>query len=313
MHRTVIWRVIAALALALVLILPAAAPVLAEEPATGSTHDRPVVLQANADLTVPADTNWDTVVLFAADATVLGTVDTVVVVDGTATLTGAHVATLVVVGGAVDIGTGSVVGDVRTIDSTYDAAPGASVGSQSALEPVAIAVSLAPLAIALWIGAALAYVLAGLVVAAIAGGQLRRAGATITREPGVVTLAALGVLVGMPLLIAILAVTVVGIPTALAVAIIALPLVWFVGSVSVAVRIGDWILLQARGRVEAAHPVVAAFLGTVVVGVLSIIPLVGFLIGLAGAGAVSVVAWRAAFGGPDRGPARTVQIGGAPA
>jgi hypothetical protein len=174
-------------------------------------------------------------------------------------------------------------------------------------------VSLAPLAIALWIGAALAYVLAGLVVAAIAGGQLRRAGATITREPGVVTLAALGVLVGMPLLIAILAVTVVGIPTALAVAIIALPLVWFVGSVSVAVRIGDWILLQARGRVEAAHPVVAAFLGTVVVGVLSIIPMVGFLIGLAGAGAVSVVAWRAAFGGPDRGPARTVQIGGAPA
>jgi hypothetical protein len=313
MHRTVIWRVIAALALALVLILPAAAPVLAEEPATGSTHDRPVVLQANADLTVPADTNWDTVVLFAADATVLGTVDTVVVVDGTATLTGAHVATLVVVGGAVDIGTGSVVGDVRTIDSTYDVAPGASVGSQSALEPVAIAVSLAPLAIALWIGAALAYVLAGLVVAAIAGGQLRRAGATITREPGVVTLAALGVLVGMPLLIAILAVTVVGIPTALAVAIIALPLVWFVGSVSVAVRIGDWILLQARGRVEAAHPVVAAFLGTVVVGVLSIIPLVGFLIGLAGAGAVSVVAWRAAFAGPDRGPARTVQIGGAPA
>jgi len=97
------------------------------------------------------------------------------------------------------------------------------------------------------------------------------------------------------------------------VAIIALPLVWFVGSVSVAVRIGDWILLQARGRVEAAHPVVAALLGTLVVGVLSIIPLVGFLIGLAGAGAVSVVAWRAAFGGPARGPARTVQIGGAPA
>jgi len=313
MHRTVIWRAIAALAVALVLILSLAAPALAEEPATGSTTDRPVVLQANADLTVPADSSWDTVVLFAADVTVLGTVDTVVVVDGTATLTGAHVATLVVAGGAVDIGTGSVVGDVRTIDSTYHVATGASVGSQSALEPAAIAVSLAPLAIALWIGAALAYVLAGLVVAAIAGGQLRRAGATITRDPGVVTLGALGVLFGMPLLIALLAVTIVGIPTALAVAIVALPMVWFVGSLSVAVRIGDWILLQARGRVEAAHPVVAAFLGTLVVGVLSIIPLVGFLIGLAGAGAVSVVAWRAAFGGSDRGPVQTVQVGAAPA
>src|SRR5215204_5787062 len=151
MMRTTVWRVVAAVAVALALLLPMPGPALAESfPDEGS-----VMIQARTDVTVPAGTHVDAVVVFDADATILGSVDAVVVLNGTATLTGANVETLFVVGGAIDIGPGSVVGDVRTIDSTYDAAPGATVGSQSALEPVAIAVSLAPLAIALWIGAAL--------------------------------------------------------------------------------------------------------------------------------------------------------------
>jgi hypothetical protein len=309
MKRTLVYRVAAALAVLLALSLSIPGLALAES----GPHDGSVVIQANADLTVPADTHRDVVILFSADATIVGEVNTIVVFDGTATLTGANVETLVVVGGAVDIGTGSVVGEVRTIDSTYHVAPGATVGSQSSIEPALIAVGLAPIAIAVWLGFALAYVLAGLLVAAIAGGQLRRAGAAITGEPGAVTLGALGVLIGLPLLIVILAVTVVGIPTALAVALVALPLVWFVGSVAVAVRIGDWVLLKTRGRVEAHHPLVAAFLGTIVVGVLSVIPIVGFVLGVAGAGAVLLVAWRSAFADADRPAAPTVQVGPAAA
>jgi hypothetical protein len=309
MIRTTIWRVMAALAIALALALPLPRPVHAES----FVHDDSVVIQANADLTVPAGTHRDVVILFAADATILGEVNTVIVLDGTATLSGARVETLVVAGGAVDIGTGSTVGEVRTIDSTYHVAPEATVGSQSSIEPAMIAVGLAPLALAAWLGFALAYVLAGLVVAAIAGTQLRRAGAAMTRQPGAVTLGALGVLVGIPVLIALLAITIVGIPTALVMALVVLPLVWFVGSVAVAVRIGDWVLLTSRGRVEARHPLVAAFVGTLIVGVLSVIPILGFLIGLAGAGAVLLVAWKAAFDDADRNTTATVQVGPAPA
>ena len=298
MLRTSIVRVLAALAIALALALPLPATVLGQ-----SETPRPAVLiQANADLTVPSGSHWDTVILFAADATILGEVDTVVVFDGAATLTGARVGTLVVAGGAVDVGAGSTVDEVRTIGSTYHVAADAVVGDQASIEPAVIAAGVAPIAIAVWLGFALAYVLAGLLVAAIAGDQLRRAGAALTRQPGAVTLGALAVLIGIPLVITALALTIVGIPTALLVAIVVLPLVWFVGSVAVAVRIGDWILLRTRGRVEAAHPLVAAFVGTLVVGVLSVIPLVGFIIGLAGAGAVLVLAWKAAFDAVPRVP-----------
>jgi hypothetical protein len=310
MSRTILGRALAALTVALVLLLPLSASVLAADP---FPHDGSVVIQANADLTVPAGEHRDAVVLFTADATILGEVETVVVLDGSATLTGARVGTLVVASGSVDVGSGSTVDQIRTIDATATVAPDAVVGSQSTFEPAVIAATLAPIAMAVWLGFALAYVLAGLVVAAIAGGQLRRAGAAITQQPGSVVLGALGVLIGLPLLIGILAVTIVGIPTALVVALVALPLVWFIGSVAVAVRIGDWILLRMRGRVEAHHPLVAAFVGTLVVGILSVIPLVGFVIGLAGAGAVLVVAWTAAFGDePDRA-APTIQVGPAAA
>lgn len=309
MTRKTIGRVLAMLAVTLTLALPAAGPVLAQD----VTDDGTVIIQANVDVLVPEGEHRDVVLLFTADASILGEVETLVVFDGSATLTGARVDTLVVVGGAVDVGAGSVVDEVRTIDSTYHVAPDASVGSQTSIEPALVAATLAPVAIAAWLGFALAYVLAGLLVAAIAGAQLRRAGTALTREPGAVTLGALGVLIGAPLLIAALAVTLVGIPTALLVAIVVLPIVWFVGSLTVAVRIGDWLLLRTRGRIEADHPLVAAFLGTLVVGILSIIPMVGFLVALAGAGAVVVIAWRAAFGGGTPSAAPVLGAGPAPA
>jgi hypothetical protein len=309
MTRMTFGRILAAGAVAIALALPTAGPVRAETP----THDGSVVIQTEADLTIPAGTHRDVVVVIAGDVAIQGEVETVVVVDGTATLTGARVETLVVVGGAVQVGAGSTVDQVRTVESTYEVAPGAVVGSQTSVEPAMLAAGLAPIAFAIWLGFALAYVLTGLVVAAIAGGQLRRAGGAITGRPGAVALGALGVLIGLPLLIAALAVTVIGIPTALVVAMVVLPLVWFVGSVAVAVRIGDWMLLKARGRVETSHPIVAAFIGIVVVGVLSVIPLVGFLIGLVGAGAVMLVAWDAAFGDARRTAPPTVEVGPAAA
>jgi hypothetical protein len=237
------------------------------------SHDGSVVFQVNADVTVPEGVHRDAVIVFGGNAQVLGEVNT-----------------------AADVDAGSTVDQVRILDSVYHAAPGADVGSYETVEPAMIGAAIAPLAIAVWFGFALAYLFAGLVVAAIAGSQIRRAGAALTREPVTVAIASIGVLLGLPLLVALLAVTVVGIPAALSVAVVAIPLVWFVGSVAVAVRIGDWALLQLRGRVEASRPVGAAFVGLLVAGLVSIVPVLGFLVGLAGAGAVLLVAWRAAFG-----------------
>jgi hypothetical protein len=284
--------------------LSLAAPALAADPA----RDDSLVFQVNADVTVPAGTHRDAVIAIRGDAAVAGDVGTLVVIDGTATLTGAHVDTLLVTGGVADIDEASVVRTVRTLDAGYRPAEGATVSSYETIQPAVLAAALVPIAAALWLGLALTYLVAGLVVAAIGGRQLRQAGAALTTEPVTVGIAALALLVGLPVLIVLLMVSVIGIPAGLAVALIVAPLIWFVGSVAVGVRIGDWVLLQLRGRVEASHPLVAAAIGLVAIGVLSIIPLVGFLIGAAGAGAAFLVAWRAAFGG--RAPrAATAQPG----
>lgn len=275
--------------------------------ADGLPHDGSVVIQVKSDVTIPAGVHRDALIVIGGNAVVMGEVNTIVVVDGTATLTGARAETLVVAGGTADVGEGSVVGQVRTLDSVYHAAPGAVVDSYQTVEPGAIAAAIAPVAVAAWLGFAFAYLLAGLIVAAIGGAQLRRAGALITREPASVVVGALGVLIGLPILIVALVVTIIGIPAAFALAVVGVPILWFVGSLAVAVRIGDWLLLSVRGRTEAMHPLVAAFLGMLVVGVLSVIPVVGFVIGVAGAGAAMLMAWRAAFGGASSTPVSAAQ------
>ena len=290
----------ALLAVATLLALPTATLALGDP---GSLrHDGSVVLQVNTDVVVPAGAHRDVVMVVGGNATIEGEVNAVVVVDGTATVAGGRIESLVVAGGTADLASGAVVDEVFTLDALYHVAPEATVGTVQAIEPGAVRAAIAPLTIAMWAGFAITYLLAGLFVAAIAGSQLRRAGATLTREPVAVTVGAIAALIGLPVVVALLAISIVGIPAAIAVAVVAIPAVWFFGSLAVAVRIGDWALLRVRGRTEASHPVMAALLGLVVVGVLSVIPVLGFLVGLAGAGAAVVVGWRAAFGGPAPTP-----------
>lgn len=273
-----------------------AGPVLAQEPG----RDGAVIVNVRADAEVAAGEAREVVVVVDGDARIAGEAETVVVVDGSATLTGARVETLFVARGAASIDASSTVGTVRTLDATYEAESGATVGDVGTVDPGLIAAAIVPIAIATWIGIILATLLAGLVVAAIGGSQIRRAGWAITTEPGPVLVGAIVVLIGLPMLAVLAFVTVVGVSAGLAILFIVLPLLWFLGSVAVAVRIGDWILGQARGRPDGPHPVASAFVGLLIVGVLSIVPILGFLIGLLGAGAVALIAWRAAFGRPAR-------------
>ena len=160
-------------------------------------------------------------------------------------LTGAHVDTLIVAGGSADVDATSVVQTVRTFDSVYHAAPGATVGSHDTFQPELFAAALAPLAIALWLGFALAYLVAGLAVAAIGGPALRQAGASLTGEPAAVLLAAVGLLVGLPVLFGLLMITVVGIPVGLAGLLVVLPMLWF-REMDCRGRgpYGNWVLFQ---------------------------------------------------------------------
>ena len=100
-----------------------------------SGTSRSVVMAVGHDTDVPAGDHVDTLVVIRANAQVDGSVDTVIVIDGTATLTGAATAdSLTVINGTADLQPGATVtGDVGRSSGTVNQAPGAVV---EGIEPV---------------------------------------------------------------------------------------------------------------------------------------------------------------------------------
>ena len=148
MHRILV--LVAAAALMLGLAAPAA---LAAEP---TSSNRSVVASIAHDVTIPAGDHVDVLFVVRGHADIAGSVDSIVVIDGTATLTGATANSLVVMNGTADLAAGTrVTGDVRTLDATVtraaDAVVGGSVGTFER-NAAALAVLLIPLFLLLFIG-----------------------------------------------------------------------------------------------------------------------------------------------------------------
>ncbi len=93
----------------LALFAPAA---LAAGPVTSTGS---VILSVQGTVDVPAGSNPEAVVVVDGTATISGDADTVVVAGGTATLTGATVDSLVVIDGRADLQAGTTVGRVSTL------------------------------------------------------------------------------------------------------------------------------------------------------------------------------------------------------
>ena len=102
-----------ALALALAIFAPRA---LAAEPLG---HSGRVVVSTQGDIAIPAGEQADVVVVIKGHADIRGVVNTLVVVEGTAQLTGATAETVVAVRSTVEVGDGTVVyGEIQRFDSS---------------------------------------------------------------------------------------------------------------------------------------------------------------------------------------------------
>ena len=193
-----LFAVAASVAILLALFAPAA---LAAEPAPANGS---VIVSVNGSLDVPADQHVDAIVVIDGTARISGVVDTVVVAGGTATLTDATVGTLVVVDGSANLGAGTTVsGDVRTLRGTVTQESGAMVrGSVTALDAdlAALAVLMIPIFIVLFIGLGIAGIVAALFVAAFGARQVRDVEALISGRPGHVLVAGIAGMVVVPLL-----------------------------------------------------------------------------------------------------------------
>jgi hypothetical protein len=289
----------------IVLALGLAAPVLAADPKPAGG---PVLMAFNGDITIPAGDQAEVVFVTDGTATVAGHIETLVVIGGTARLTGATVDTIGAVGGTVSIDAASTVtGDVRTLGSTVTVDPAATIGGDVTSLDRDLAAStavLAPMAFLFMLGLVLVTVVAGLALAALAARQVRSAEQLISREPGRVLLSGLGGLMLVPIVAILAMITVLGAPLGFALMFMVWPAAAFTGYVVAGIWIGDWLLYRGD-RPAPERPYVAAVVGLLILQIVSVVPFVGAIASLFGFGAVLLVAWRV-FRGMPATPTMTV-------
>ena len=87
-------------------------------------HTGRVLMAFGGDISVPGGEQADVVFVVNGDADIAGTVNTLTVIDGNATLHGATVESIVIVSGTLALEEGTTVtGNVRSIESTVTQAP----------------------------------------------------------------------------------------------------------------------------------------------------------------------------------------------
>ena len=275
-----------------ILLLAFAPSAFAADPV--SWTGRGAIISVDGTVDVPAGQTVDTVVVVNGTATIEGTVNSVVLVRSTATLTGATARHLVVVDSTANLGPATTItGDVSTLhgDVVRDATAVVS-GRTTTLDTnlAALAFALIPLLILIWLGVYVAMVVAALALAAFGARQVRAAESMISRRPGHSLAAGLVATFVLPILFGIVTITVIGAPVGLAMLLVGLPLLAFAGWLVAAIWLGEW-LLGKRGRVDAAHPYTAAVLGVIVLAVAGIVPFVSAIATIFGLGGIILAAW----------------------
>jgi hypothetical protein len=287
---------LSALLVVLLVAAPAAVAAGPELPQNGR-----VLIALQGDVTLPAGEQAEAIIVINGNALILGTVNTVTVIRGTATLDQATVETLTVVDGRAVLQPGTqITRDVVQLNSTVERGDGVIIGGtirSLADNAAGFAAFLGFAAIAIWVGAALMLLLAALALAALAARQVRSAEAIISTEPLKAFLVGLGMVIVPPLLIVLLAITLFGLPLALSLLFLIWPALAFVGYLVAAIWLGEWLLRAAGRRRPAERPYMAAVVGVLVAGLVGLIPLVSAIISVFGLGAVTVAGWRTLTGG----------------
>lgn len=296
------WRVLILLFTLIITLVPGVA--LAQE--TGTRDD--FLLRIDGPVRLGPDEVAGTVMVISDDAVIEGVVeDTLIVIDGTATVSGRVDADVIMVNGTLNLEPTARVNDVSLFDSQITEAQGSTItGTITRASDVQWGWGLTVFSIIWWFAVTIVLLAAALLFAAIGGRQFTEAGSAIVRRPGETILSALIVGIGFPILAIALLVTVLGIPLGLGLLVFILPALWFLGYLVSGMQLGASVLTALGRSVNSEHPYLAALLGVLILQIVGLIPflgpLIGFLAGVIGAGALALVAWRAWRGtGPARG------------
>jgi MFS family permease len=193
------------------------------------------------------------------------------------------------------VGDAFYTGTEVAIDETTTIITGEVVNAQEELVGAlaAVVAVLIVLIIFVAIGAFIAALAMTLLVIAFGTVQTRRAAATISNDVLKTIVVGLLMLVLPNIIFGLLFATIVGIPLAIGMMVL-WGIVVFLGQVVVATWIGERILPRARA---AERPYGAAFLGMIILLLLSWTGIVPLLAGIFGTGAVTLAGWRVLRGG----------------
>jgi hypothetical protein len=289
MHMNRLIGIAAAMFLALLVVVPIAT---AAEPTRSSER---VIVASGADITLPADQSVDLFIVYDGHARIEGHAGTIFVVSGTAELIGAATRSVVAIQSDVQIDEATrVSGDIRAYESTVAGANATTVtGRMRDLGPDILFTwsNIGAALLLVYLAFAVSALIAGVILAALAGRQLRAATALIRDEPLMVVGAGFVGLIALVTAAVLAVVTVVGIPFGLGLLVLALPALFVVGYIVSGIWIGEWILGRTS-TTASERPIKAAVIGLVIVGLVSFIPPIGGVISFIGFGAVMLLAWR---------------------
>ena len=284
-----VFGIVSAMLLGLLILVPVAS---AADPIY---EDGRVVVSVRGDITFPAGQRADSLVIVDGTATIEGDVRTLVVVNGTANLVGSHTEEIVAIASRVTLdGSTVVAGDVRVISTTVEKAPGATIqgATKEGLDLAGAALFVGPALFLLYLGFVIAAMAAALALAGLASRQVRSAEILISSQPGTTFLAGVAGLFGIILGGTLAIVTIIGIPLGLGILIGVLPMMAFVGYLVAAIWVGEWVVGQASRGPGRERPYLAAVVGVLVLSIVSIVPIVGGIVSFMGFGAIVLLMWR---------------------
>jgi hypothetical protein len=268
--------------------------------AQDNANDDDLLLRVNGDVDLPAGESVNSLIVGNGDATIAGTVDDfLLVIKGTGSVTGRVDGDIVVINGTLRLEpTANVQGDITLVRSDLVRDPAAVVnGDINERSSYSWGWGSAIFSLLFWFGTTIVVLVAGLLFAAFGARQLVGAGRLATERIGESVVATLIVWIGLPILAVVAFITLVGIPLSLAILIVLLPALGFLGYIVSGTRLGSMIL--RRDYADGSKPYLAAVLGLLILQLIGLIPFIGALIiviaTLYGAGALvyyAFLGWR---------------------
>jgi hypothetical protein len=272
---------------ALFLVLVPATALAAQAGDDGDPEDE-ILVRVNGTQRILADEHIGVAVIVNGDVEVSGRIEnTLVVIDGDAALLSGSMVSgdIVIVEGTLTLRDGSVTSaDIHLRgDSSWIREEGAVLNGEVREDDFDIgsstAWSIVLVALLGWLGTTLIMVVAAIVFAGIGGRQLRGSALNLSARPGATVLTTLAFWLGLSLLTVPLFLAVIG-AFALPVMFVTGLVVWFLGYVVFATRIGSIVSGRDLDDPTIAHPYAPAIAGTLVLQVLLLLAVGGTLAAL---------------------------------